>query len=99
MTFIKEDRQASIRVITGTTHNYYGDWDILFDSEDIPAGEHNERLMVWCRNRLGNQSITQPEAMQAFADSLGVDRWKNIRNIPANIMNIAFTTGYSAGYR
>lgn len=81
MTTTQEQRQASIRAITGTEYSESGDWDILFDLEGIADGHHNERMLLWCNGRLGSAYGNLADAQQAFAISQGLTRWSDIASV------------------
>ena len=71
-------RQASVRVITGTTYDYNGDWSALFDLEGIAAGDWNGRLLQWINIQMSAAYTDLTQAMQAYAASQGVFNWSSL---------------------
>ncbi len=71
-------RQASARAISGSTVDapYNEDFMRMFTAEGIPeAGTFNERFLLWLNYRLSRTYTNLPEAMTAFAVSLGLSSW------------------------
>ena len=73
--------QGSIRLITGTTNDYNGDWHALFDFYSITAGEFNGRLVAWLQSALNSTETNLDGLKQLYADSLNVYNWNSVTTI------------------
>jgi len=62
-------RQASVRLVTGTTSTYEGDFHALFDGDLIPNGPFNQRLLAWINAKLSQSNTDVNQAMQSLADA------------------------------
>lgn len=71
-------RQASIRAVTGTEHDYTSDWHALFDGATIDPGTFEERLLQWINTRLTASYTNVNDAMAAMAAAEGVDNFQAI---------------------
>ena len=71
-------RQASIRAVTSTAHDYNGDWHALFDAAAIGPGTYEERLLQWINARLSASHTEINGAMAAFAAAEGADNFQAI---------------------
>lgn len=72
------DRQASVRVVTGTTGTYDGDWSALFDAASIPTGDYNGRLLAWLNLKLSQVFGDLGQGLQALADSAGAFNFSSL---------------------
>jgi hypothetical protein len=81
----QSDRQASVRLVTGTTSTYEGDWHSLFTAAGIAAGTFNERLLAWINLKLSPDVYTNlNSAMAAYAAEIGVSNWDSIGDFDAS---------------
>lgn len=78
-------RQASVRAATGTANTYEGDWHALFDSQGIPTGTFNERLLRYLNSVLGASYTNLPEAQAAFAAAQGATNFGSIGTFDAGL--------------
>lgn len=76
-------RQASVRAVTGSAETYEGDWHKLFDLAGLATGSYDERLLRWINYKLTKSYTNLPEAMQAFAVSVGAANWDSIGTFSA----------------
>lgn len=75
----QSDRQASVRVVSGTTGSYEGDWHALFTASGIAAGTFDSRLLAWINAKLTPTVYTElNSAMNAYAVSKGVNQWNEL---------------------
>ena len=89
--------QQSVRDLTGTAHTYMGDWNALFDLNNIPTGSFAGRMLAW-RNKMQSawdnavwdraewganaEGYTNlNEALQSIADKEGVYNWNSVQSI------------------
>lgn len=77
-------KQASVRLVTGTTQTYEGDWHALFTAASIPVGPFDQRLLAWLNIKLSATYTNLPAAMQALATSLGIYNWSSIGTFDAS---------------
>lgn len=82
----QEAKQTSIRAVTSTTGTYEEDWHALFDAQTVDDGTFNERLLGWINIKLASAYDNLPEAMQAFADDVGVYNWDAIGTFDASVV-------------
>lgn len=75
--------QESIRVITGTTHDYNGDWLALFTYELIPDGDFNGRFILWLQAATGSSETNINDLKQLYATQNGFYNWSSVNNIAA----------------
>ena len=81
----QSDRQASVRLITGTAFPYEGDWHALFDLAAIAAGTYEGRLLDWINLKLTPTVYTElNSAMVAFAISKGYNDWNSMGTFDAS---------------
>ena len=76
-----EGVHAAVRVATGTTLDYNGDWHALFTLNSITAGTFNERLLRWINFKLSANYNNLPQAMQVYAVSQGFNNWSSMTTI------------------
>lgn len=74
-------RQESVRGVTGTSGTYEGDWHALFDSDLIPDGTFNGRMLAWINQKLTAEYTELNGALNAFAVSQGVSDWNSLGTI------------------
>lgn len=67
-----------MRGVTGTTHNYEGDWMALFTAAGTGGVTFNERMLAWINNKLSASYDNVNSAMQAYAASKGVADWDSL---------------------
>ena len=64
----QSDRQASVQAVTGTNLSLSGDWQTLFNINNIPANlDINSRLLLYINLRIGSSYTNLPAAKAAFA--------------------------------
>jgi hypothetical protein len=73
--FNQSDRQISVEAVTGTTHDYNGDFLALFDASSIPPGDFNARFLAWINATLGASYADINSAKAALASTTGVQDW------------------------
>lgn len=77
-------RQKSARAISGSAGSYNDDFMSMFTAEGVPvAGTFNERFLRWLNIRLSRTYTNLPEAMQAFAVSVGASSWNGVGTFAA----------------
>jgi hypothetical protein len=79
----QNERQASVRAVTGTAYSYNDDWRALFDQAGIAAGNFNDRLRAWINGQLGTSYTNINDAMRAFAVDQGFTRWDEMGTFDA----------------
>ena len=71
-------RQTSIRAVTSTTGTHNEDWIALFDIRTIPAGQFNERMILYINNKLTASYTEVNAAMAALAADAGADNFQSM---------------------
>lgn len=71
-------QQASVRLLTGSTYDYQGDWAALFDLDGIASGPWDQRCLAWINSQLGVTYTELPSAMTAYAVQNGADSWQSM---------------------
>lgn len=79
-------KQASVRAVTGTALTYEGDWHALFDSNAIPAGTFNSRLLQYINAKLSASYTNLPDAMTAFAVANSAPDWNGLGTFSASAL-------------
>jgi hypothetical protein len=74
----QSDRQADARSSTSTTLTYEGDSLAYFDSQSVPAGDYNGRLLAWINQALGTSYTEINGAKNALAVSGGAPTWDGL---------------------
>lgn len=83
MTTAQEGRQAAVRAYTGTSLDYNGDWEALFDLNGIsPEGGFNGRFLAWINLALGTSYTELNGAMAAYAAMAGATNWSSMSTVP-----------------
>lgn len=74
------ERHASAQGISGFVGDlpYNEAFLRMFDTELVPAGTFNERLLMWINARLATTYTSLPEAQNAFAVSVGRRAWDDV---------------------
>jgi hypothetical protein len=78
MSSAQGDRQRAIRVQTGTTLTYEGDWHALFDKDGIATGTFNNRLLAWINLALNTSHTNLMDAMEDYAEKHGANSWEGL---------------------
>jgi hypothetical protein len=74
----QSDRQADARSSTGTSLTYEGDSLAYFDSQSVPAGDYNGRLLAWINQALGTSYTEINGAKTALAIAGGAPTWDGL---------------------
>lgn len=90
----QSDRQAAVRVITGTSLDYNGDYMALFDLVGIPKGDWDGRFLAWLNLETGTTYTEINGAMQNYAALAGAYNWSSLGALPL-INNNGITTDAS----
>lgn len=72
------DRQADARSSTGTSLTYEGDTLAYFDSQSVPAGDYNGRLLAWINQTLGTSYTEINGAKTALANNVSIPTWDGL---------------------
>ena len=67
MASLTEHLQSNIRVLTGSAGTVDEDWHSLFNFDNIPQGEFDERLLQWINFKLGTSYDNLADAATAYA--------------------------------
>lgn len=78
-------RQASVRVVTGTTNDYNGDFSALFTGAGIADGpDFNGRLLAWVNLKLTAAYTDLGSALNALATANGAYNWSSLGTFDAS---------------
>lgn len=83
MTTAQEDRQSSVRSVSGSSLTHNGDWHAMFDVLGIAQGTYNERLLSYISLKLGITYTNINDAMNALALNFGAVNFSSLGTFDA----------------
>lgn len=80
-------RQASVRVVTGTSNDYNGDWQALFIVAGVDVGsepDFNGAMLAWLNKKLSASYTDLEQAQNALATANGAYNWSSLGTFDAS---------------
>lgn len=56
-------------------------WHAVFDTDVIPAGDFNGRMLAWINSKLSSNYPDLAGAQQAFAEAQGFNNWASMNDV------------------
>lgn len=56
-------------------------WHAVFDTDAIPAGDFNGRMLAWINSKLSSNYPDLAGAQQAFAEDQGFNNWASMNDV------------------